>query len=127
MRHLGAAHHAKRSTKCCLLEQSLSGSHAAHLRWASEVELTDLRTSAQLCWKALTSAGIRGPCSAASASACPMSFTSAAQHCSSVCRSHADKSLEDVRLTTVLSCSPQHLQSRGSGAPSKSALGMEAP
>ena len=67
------------------------------------MELTDLRTSAQLCWKALTSAGIRGPCSAASASAFPMFFTSAAQHCSSACGKHAAWSLEDARQTPGLS------------------------
>lgn len=47
--------------------------------------LTALRTSAELCWKAFTSAGMSGPCSAASASALPMPLTSTPQHASSTC------------------------------------------
>ena len=47
--------------------------------------LTALRTSAELCWKAFTSAGISGPCSAVSASAPPMPLTSTPQHPSSTC------------------------------------------
>ena len=82
----------------------MSCSHAALLRRDKWRQPTDLRTSAQLCWKAFTSAGIRGPCRAASASAFPMFFTSAAQHCSSACVNHATWMLEDARQTAELTC-----------------------